>query len=418
MIIVTVNPRSALPGTRVAISGSGFGNEPSVFFGNVVAETDRWDDTGLICFVPDLPPGIYALTVTDGNQNDSDQFTVLGDQEPTIDEVSPQSGPVGTQVTIIGSGFSTSSSFDSLQVLLDDVEIDSTEVLSDSELQFTIPDDATSGDISIVTASGEVDSDIEFSVDSETVAATHDSSNTGPSTTSNPVQIAIAAAWNALFQPGPGNLPATLVANNPIVEVADIDGLVATQQQCDACWDPQDPYMNAAGNATVDLDGMWLQGLSTLASGGEPAFTASGDGVSFPVTLGTLSIGGTWTLSQECASFGNDSSVVQTGGLNATVAAANYWLDAAVTVDRQTQLAQVTISEMSSVLPPGVEFVFSYDDGLPKWLMYLTGEWVAEQQLGDIVADAFTSAFADSILPQISLLINAEVAALTEGARS
>jgi hypothetical protein len=417
MIIVTVSPRSALPGTRVAISGSGFGNEPSVSFGNVVAETDRWDDTGLICYVPDLPAGIYTLTVTDGNQNDSDQFTVLGDQEPTIDEVSPQSGPVGTEVTIIGSGFSTSSSFDSLQVFLDDVEIDSTEVLSDSELQFTIPDDATTGDISIVTSSGEVNSNIEFSVDSDASAAPRDN-NRGPLTTSNPMQIAIAAAWNALFQPGPGNLPATLVANNPIVEVADIDGLVATQQQCDACWDPQDPYMSAAGNATVDLDGIWLQGLSTLASAGDPVFTASGEGVSFPVTLGTLGIGGTWTVSQECASFGNDSSVVQTGGLNATVAAANYWLDAAVTVDPQTQLPQVSIAEMASVVPPGVEFVFSYDDGLPKWLMYLTGEWVAEQQLGNIVANAFTTAFADSILPQISFLISAEFAALTEGVRS
>ncbi len=234
----------------------------------------------------------------------------------------------------------------------------------------------------------------------------------------NPVHAAITAAWNAMFQPGPANLPATLVAANPIVAVADIDGLVATRQQCDSCWDPQDPYMNAVGNATVDLDSMWLQGLSTLASGGDPAFTAAGDGVSFPVTLGQLGIGGAWTVTQQCASFGNDSTMSQTGGLSATIAAATYWLDAAIVVDPTTQLPQVNISAMVSAVPPEVQFVFSYDQGLPKWLLYLTGEWITEQQLGNVVGQAFTTAFVDGILPQVSYLINVEIATLTNGVRS
>jgi IPT/TIG domain len=170
MIITNVSSTSALPGTRITISGTGFGDDPSVSFGNHDAEVVQWSDTGLVCYVPNLPPGPYQLTVTAGNQNDSVPFTVLGDEELTITEVVPQNGPVGTDVTIIGSGFSASSSFDSLQVFVGDIEADSLSVLSDSELQFAIPEDATTSDISIVTSTSEVTSDIEFEVDSDTTA--------------------------------------------------------------------------------------------------------------------------------------------------------------------------------------------------------------------------------------------------------
>jgi IPT/TIG domain len=510
MTVTNINPTSGTPGTPVTITGSGFG-DPIVMFGAVEADVTGWQDTAVGCYVPNVGPGVYLVTVNEGDEeSNSIEFTVLPVVVPSITGFFPDSGEPGTEVTISGSGFGSGNG--SVFVSFNGSESDSVIVESDSEILATVPEDASSGDITVSTSSWEATSDFAFEVDQtgrrqcrepatnaegivmitgmypaggrggstatiygrgwtigdvavtfgnleaqlircdpvhievvvpnlsvtrptivevalwcggEVAAVTHfvyeypspPSVADGPCPEQNAVQAAVTAAWDALFVPGPSSLPASLAANSPVLAVPDIDGLKAAMQACDACWDPEDPYMRADGDAVVDLTAMWLQGLATLATSGAPVFAANGMAVSFPVNLGPLGVGGRWNVSQECANLGGDVETSQSGALQVVVAECAYWLNATVVVDPATQLPQVSVVSMVNAAPPAVQFTFSYENAMPQWLVYISGQWVIDSQLDTVVTGAFNSAFADSILPQITYLVNAEIAALMTGVR-
>lgn len=321
----------------------------------------------------------------------------------TITGIEPASGPAGTVVTITSDGWDSWG----LSAYFGDVRARLLEA-TPTTVAVLVPDGLRPGKTTV-------------EVHSTTSAGTTFAVQPSPPSvegrvTDTPAQHAITAAWQALFTPGASNLPATLANNNPIVAVPDIDGICAAMQKCDACWDPQDPYTSAAGDASVDLASMWLQGLATIGDGGDPTFAETGGTVTFPIKLGPLGIGGAWTLTQPCASFDNDSTTSQSGGFNVTISADTYGLSATVVVDPQTGVPSVSITSMVSADGGASEqFTFSYDDGMPKWMTYITGQWVVDQELGQVVAGAVSAAFVDSILPQISYLLNAEIQALTSG---
>jgi IPT/TIG domain len=169
MIISNIFPQSGTPGSQVTITGNGFG-DPVVTFGNVEAEVTQWDNSGLVCIVPNVQPGMCFVTVSEGNANVSTQFNVLSNAGPTITGFFPQAGAPGTEVTISGSGFGADSV--SLQVFFDDeVECDSITVESDTELLVTVPEAAQAGDITVVTAGGQATSDEPFDVQPDTTSA-------------------------------------------------------------------------------------------------------------------------------------------------------------------------------------------------------------------------------------------------------
>jgi hypothetical protein len=85
--------------------------------------------------------------------------------EPRIAEFDPRHGPVGTVVTITGSGFSNLQA-----VMFNKVAATNVSRVSDTEVGAVVPEGATSGVITVVTAAGPVDSPEPFEVDTPTNA--------------------------------------------------------------------------------------------------------------------------------------------------------------------------------------------------------------------------------------------------------
>jgi large repetitive protein len=100
----TFAPTSAVKGTRVNITGTGFTRSTTVRYGNapqnIISRSDK-----LISFVIDGKPGTDYLYVVDGNESTKLEpaFTLSGPPAPTF---APTTGPAGTRIIINGTGFS------------------------------------------------------------------------------------------------------------------------------------------------------------------------------------------------------------------------------------------------------------------------------------------------------------------------
>ena len=108
----SIAPTSGPVGTTLTLSGSGFGTVAgSVYFtqGSTTLKQagSPWSGTSVSTTVPSgLSAGSVAVAVynsTTGLLSNSQNFTVTA--APTLSSISPTSGPVGTTLTLSGSGF-------------------------------------------------------------------------------------------------------------------------------------------------------------------------------------------------------------------------------------------------------------------------------------------------------------------------
>lgn len=142
--IINISPKSGPINTSVIVIGTGFAAGATVTIGGITVGSTFVSDTE-ITFV--IPPGIlvnntYPITVTNpvgsGGTESSvtstppDTFTVTPTL-PTITSVSPNFGPIGTLVTVIGTGFLSGA-----QVVIDGVTVSAT-VISSAQLSFVVP---------------------------------------------------------------------------------------------------------------------------------------------------------------------------------------------------------------------------------------------------------------------------------------
>jgi len=116
--ITDIQPEIGPPGTAVSISGSDFSPNPSdnsVMFGNSPAPVNSANETEIETEVPEeMEAGAAVVEVSvDGNTAAGPNFTVEM-EAPGISSVEPESGTVGTEVTIHGMNFSTSASDNSI----------------------------------------------------------------------------------------------------------------------------------------------------------------------------------------------------------------------------------------------------------------------------------------------------------------
>jgi CSLREA domain-containing protein len=155
--ITSFTPTSGKIGTSVAISGSGFTGTTSVSFGSVRASSFTVvSSTSIRATVPlEATTGKITVTTPAGDAPSATNFTVL----PGISSFSPASGPVGTVVTILGSGFTGTTA-----VKFNTATATTIDVISDSQVTATVPVNATTGKIGVVRPTGTVTSLTNFNV--------------------------------------------------------------------------------------------------------------------------------------------------------------------------------------------------------------------------------------------------------------
>ncbi len=103
--ILNVNPPSGVPGTRVTITGSGFGatqGSGQVWLGTANGAVQSWSDGQIIALVANGATSGNALVLQNGVMSNSVLFAV---NSLNIGSIAPTSGGPGTLVTITGTGF-------------------------------------------------------------------------------------------------------------------------------------------------------------------------------------------------------------------------------------------------------------------------------------------------------------------------
>jgi uncharacterized repeat protein (TIGR03803 family) len=146
-------------GTQISILGQGFTGSTAVSFGGVNATTfSVVSDTYVTANVPTGgKTGTVTVVRPSGNLNSLQQFKVT----PTLGSVSPPSGPIGTSVTINGTGLTQAT-----KVTFGGVAATTFTVNSDSKITATVPSGAKTGKIAVTTTGGKATSSATFTVTS------------------------------------------------------------------------------------------------------------------------------------------------------------------------------------------------------------------------------------------------------------
>ena len=144
-------------GTQVSILGQGFTGSTAVSFGGVNAT--KFTVVSDTYVTANVPTGGKTGTVTvvrpSGSLNSIQQFKVT----PTLGSFSPPSGPIGTSVTINGTGLTQTT-----KVTFGGVKATAFTVNSDSKVTATVPSSAKTGKITVTTTGGSATSSSSFNV--------------------------------------------------------------------------------------------------------------------------------------------------------------------------------------------------------------------------------------------------------------
>ncbi len=147
---------SGKEGATVALFGQGFTKSSVVKFGGVAATGVTL--SGSTYLTAKVPAGALTgnVTVTEGATTLTSRQTYK--VQPTFLSFAPPSGPVGTVVTITGTGLTQTT-----LVKFEGVSATFT-VVSDTEVTATVPSTATTGTISVTTKGGSATSKTKFTV--------------------------------------------------------------------------------------------------------------------------------------------------------------------------------------------------------------------------------------------------------------
>lgn len=141
----------------VSILGQGLRGAIGVNFGSVAAQFQPGSDTFLTAFVPsgaiDAP---VSVTLATGLQIETEQNVHI---LPTITNLDPSSGSVGTPVNIVGGGFAGTR-----KVTFGGVAATTFSVLTPALIQATVPAGAVTGKVGVLTPNGSAISPQTFTV--------------------------------------------------------------------------------------------------------------------------------------------------------------------------------------------------------------------------------------------------------------
>ena len=140
----------------MTLTGTGFGGASSVLFDGVIAVPTSVTATTIKVVVPaDASTGKLTVVTGAGSGQSATNFKVV----PKLTSFGPASGPVGTSVTIAGSGFT-----DVTAVKVGGVAAVGYSVDSSAQITATVPAGAVTGRVSVVTAGGTATSLTNFTV--------------------------------------------------------------------------------------------------------------------------------------------------------------------------------------------------------------------------------------------------------------
>jgi uncharacterized repeat protein (TIGR02543 family) len=145
--ILSMNPQIGPVGTEVTLVGLRFELVTAVDFDGTPASFTIDSDTSLRAIVPiGATTGRIHLTNPSGTRGSPEDFVVI--DPPAIASFSPESGPVGTEVTVTGTelGTVTSVQFNGASATF--------TIDGPTQLRATVPGDATSGPITITNPAG------------------------------------------------------------------------------------------------------------------------------------------------------------------------------------------------------------------------------------------------------------------------
>ena len=156
--ITGFTPASGNIGTIVTLTGANFTGSTAVSFGGVSASFAVNNSAQITATVPaGAVTGKIRVTSPSGAGESAALFTVA--TGPVISGFTPASGPVGSSVTIIGANFVSVNG-----VTFNGVSAVSPAVNSSAQITATVPASATTGPISVTTASGTAQSASSFTV--------------------------------------------------------------------------------------------------------------------------------------------------------------------------------------------------------------------------------------------------------------
>ena len=152
-------PPSGPVGTVVTVTGTGYSSTKAVTFsGNGQAFSVQSDTQLTFTMGAGTPSGPFTVTTAAGSATSATSFTVTASPPPTIGSFNPASGPIGTPVTITGTGLKTAT------IVAFNGTAATFTIQSDTQLTATVPAGATTGTIAVTAAGGSVISASPFTV--------------------------------------------------------------------------------------------------------------------------------------------------------------------------------------------------------------------------------------------------------------
>jgi uncharacterized delta-60 repeat protein len=156
--VVGFAPTSAVRGATITITGSNLAGATSVKFGTVAASFAVVDDQHITATVPNTAvTATVAVTTMAGTGTSTQPFTVT--LSPTLASFSPAFGPVGTVVTVYGTHVDTATS-----ATLGGADVGSLTHVGATQVKFTVPLGASTGQLALTNAAGTATSATVFKV--------------------------------------------------------------------------------------------------------------------------------------------------------------------------------------------------------------------------------------------------------------
>lgn len=184
--ITSLTPNAAMVGVSITIAGSNFGltqGTSTVTFNGHPAIPTSWGAGSIITPVPTGATTGPVVVSVGGVASNGVTFTVTTAANPVITSLNPNTGPVGTSVTIVGTGFDSTGTVKFGTIAVTPVSWTSTQIV------FVVPTGATTPGPVVVTVGGVASAGATFTVTSGVTL---------------PVTMSIASITGGLTLPTPG----------------------------------------------------------------------------------------------------------------------------------------------------------------------------------------------------------------------